>query len=136
MPVPKPKREIIQLRDFLSLVPTVLVPDPLEDKKKVTRDTELVFRDILNLKIQKDEIEARDKPLRAPILAALEELGFDGVEVPFSSEYAYTIAIMDKENKTIIKEALLAKGIDPAVIEECTRTTPSRYLEARAKKLR
>lgn len=130
------KREIIPLKDFVALVPVITAEDSLAPGKKVDIATKLACDIVIDYKQQKDEIEAREKRIRAPILSALKDLGFDGVEVPFSAEYSYTIAIVEKEMKTIQAELLLAAGVDPEVINKCTKVTPSTYLEARVKKVR
>jgi hypothetical protein len=148
MPVPTPKKVDQEIDAALAraderdtqpkLIPPGAVFDIRHDPRVPHPDRKMIaesLRRYISLKAQMKEItfeidgDDDHTGLKDRIAATMDLFG-----VKKATYEAYSVSVRDGSKDTINRDMLLAHGVDPAIIDKCTRTSTFVLLDVRTKK--
>lgn len=148
MPVPTPKKVDQEIDAALAraavkdaqpgIVPPTAVFDIRHDPRVPHADRKVIaesLRRYISLKAQQKEItfeidgDEDNTGLKDRIASTMELFG-----VKKTTYEAYSVSVRDGSRDTINRDMLLAHGVDPAIIDKCTKRSTFVILDVRSKK--
>lgn len=100
-------------------------------KKKDREELQEMMAMRLMLTSQKADVEENLKAVNETISAILKRYDIKSMGFTDSSGQPWTFTMMNGANTSISARDLLTKGVDPAIIEECTKRTEYTTVQAR-----
>lgn len=102
---------------------------PLAEFISITNDHSILqtVSNLLVIKKAKDGLEKNEKELKGRLEPLFKETGVDGILYE-----GYKISRIKSETTSISYDLLMELGVDPAIINKATKTTPKEYVEIRA----